>query len=147
MMAPIGTSIRDSVIFCDGDVSSERVHRSVIVATGKVASEKHFTKDNVIVEQARNPLPFLKLFEPADVGIEVTAAEDGVQVKQVRPGSPFAGAGAQAGDRIIAVNGEAVASAEHFRRLLRSRVAANADTAFSVRRRGTELQLRVAFRE
>jgi hypothetical protein len=136
-------NISESVIFCDGDVKTERIRRSVIIATGKVTSNKHLTKDSVIVEKAGNPLPFLKLFESADVGVEVASADNGVQVKQVRPGSPFAKAGVRAEDRITALGETPVGSAEQFRRLLRGKVAARAEATVTVRRGAKDLQFRL----
>jgi hypothetical protein len=137
-------NLGESVSFCDGDVSTERIRHSVIVATGKVTSNKHLTKDSVIVEKARNPLPFLKLFETADVGVEVTAQQGGgVSVKRVREGSPFGRAGVRAGDQITAVGETMVKSPEQFRRLLRAKVAARADALLAVRRGAESLQLRV----
>jgi hypothetical protein len=141
----IGGNISQSVIFCDGDVSSKRINRSVIVATGKVTSEKYLTKDNVIVEKARNPLPFLKLFETTDVGVEVASVDSGVLVKRVRPGSPFAKVGVRTEDRIIALGETAVGSAEQFRRLLRGKVAVRAEATVTVRRGAKDLQFRVPF--
>jgi hypothetical protein len=143
----IGGSISQSVIFCDGDVGSKRINRSVIVATGRVTFDESSSKENVISENARNPLPFLKLFTPADVGIAVAVTGGQVRVKEVRSDSAFAKAGARAGDRILAVKGTAVLSAEQFRRLLRASVAANAETTFQLRRGGKDLQVRVVLRE
>src|SRR5262249_50104905 len=103
--------------------STERIRHSVIVATGKVTSNKHLIKDSVTVEKARNPLPFLKLFETAEVGVEVTAQKGGgVSVKRVREASPFGRAGVRAGDQITAVGETTVKSPEQFRRLLRAKV-------------------------
>jgi hypothetical protein len=140
-------AISQSVIFCDGDVRTKRIRHSVIVATGKVTSNKHLTKDSVIVAKARNPLPFLRLFETADVGVEIAAADRGVQVKRVRPGGPFDKAGVRAGDRITALGETPVASAEQFRRLLRGKVAARAEAAVTVRRGGKDLQFRIPLRD
>ncbi len=146
-MGSPGANISGSVIFCDGDVHTKRINHSVIIATGKVTCEPLLSKDNVIVEKAHNPLPFLRLFETSDVGIEVAAAEGSVQVNQVRPGSPFSLAGVQAGDRIAALSGTAVKSVEPFRQLLRGKVAAQAEAMLTVRRGATTRQLRVSFRD
>lgn len=146
MTATEMTRIEESVVFCDGDVRVERILRSVVVATGKVTSSKFHTKDSVIVEKARNPLPFLKLFETADVGVEVLEAEGSVEVSKVHPGSAFAAGGVRAKDRIVAVHETAVKSAEHFRKLVRRKVAEDADAAITVRRDAKDLKLEVSLR-
>jgi hypothetical protein len=144
----IGSRIFHSVIFCDGDVVATIIEDSVIVATGTVtALDKRFSKNNVIVQKARNPLPFLRVFETADVGVEVAAAEGGVEVNQLHASRAFARAGVRAGDRIAAVGGTAVMSAEHFRRLLRGKVVEKADAALTVRRGAQEVQLCVSLRD
>ncbi len=64
----------------------------------------------------------IKFFDPAKAGIEVLAAKEGVKVKKVHKGKPFARA-LREGDVVTAIGSARVDSPEGFRRVLRAALA------------------------
>lgn len=139
-------SICRSLVFCDGNMIVYTAAESVIVATGKVnVVDENDSFDNVILENARNPLPFLTLFDAALEGIEVQPARDGAQVTKIQDGKPFARAGFRKGDLMVAVGDTKITSADDFRRTLRRLVAEKAKGVYRILRAGKALEIPIDF--
>lgn len=137
------------VNFCDGDIRIDRATECLLVATGEIKIKSR-ASDSVIVENAKNPFPFLKLFDLSTVGIEVGAADKGVLIKKVHEGKAFASGGILKGDVLLAIR-EAkdqpaieVTSPEGFRRQVRRLVAGNRFGFFQIQRAGKVLELVVS---
>lgn len=138
-----GGYIANSMVFCDGDVIAGKIVRSVIVATGSVKSDS--ATSCFIIENARNPLPFLKLFDPSQAGIEVSSTKEGVRVENVHEGKRFAKAGVERGDVLVAVDKTKITSAEQFRKLLRRLVVENREGVFRLQRGHKTLEVVLPF--
>jgi S1-C subfamily serine protease len=78
----------------------------------------------------------LKFYDVKQSGIEVQQAKEGVVVKKVHKGKPFAKAGVQEGDRLLALDGTKIDSLDVFRRLVRRNAMANNDIVLTVERPG-----------
>jgi hypothetical protein len=162
-----------SVIVCDGDVIIKDmpeacVANCIIAARGNVnmASNSHayfsaiFSGGNVnhaplnpsrvrcvIRENEPNALGLVKFFDPAKIGIEVTTAKEGVEVKVVGKGSAFASAGVQPGDILTGISGKQVNSPETFRRHLRTVLANGTPFTITARRSEKTLDFTVTVRD
>jgi hypothetical protein len=153
--------ILNSVVVCDGDFTGREILTSLIVARGEVRCSR-FAHDSRIVtsasvhlagapnadgnqvkEKEATPLGFVKFFDPAQAGIAVSAADAGVRVESATKDKPFARAGLQAGDLVVALDGRDVTSPESFRRLLRTALAEGGEMVLKVRRAGRDLDVRV----
>jgi hypothetical protein len=157
--------LHTSIVICDGDVElTGSVGYSIIIARGKVIRTRgSFThcmvrserslrfpegKTIEIKEGTPDPLAFVKFFELSDVGLIVSDREqreepalDGVRLKDVRKGSPFA-SGLRAGDIVTALDETKVASIEDFRRQLRRKLAQGGPTInFTLQRSKETLKL------
>lgn len=139
-----GGLISKSVLFCDGNVVADHVSFSVIIATGTVKCAR-CTDQNVILEKACNPLPFLKLFDLADYGVEVIKAPEGVRVKKLKEGSLLAKAGLLAEDRILALDQNKLETPEQFRKVLRAKIAAGGQGVVAFQRKGKAMSTSLQF--
>ncbi len=159
--------ISNALIVCDGDVTVlyGALKRSLVIARGTVRCERvienariiscgevkykraEWVVNSKIVEKEAKPLGFVTFFDPAEVGIKVEKADGGARVKEAAQGKRFAAAGLRAGDLITALDGDAVKDAESFRRLLRARLAVDADMVLKVRRGEQTIPLRVPGKE
>ncbi len=166
-------ALEGSIVICDGDFKADGgLENCVVIASGKVtcatmtggvfisAREVEFPhggKDRCVVRTGEtHPLNFIKFFNPAEAGVEVSAdgdggrVPDGVRVKGVAKDKPFAAAGLQAGDVITAVGGEKIDASgkaddqfDSFRRPLRKALAADEPFTLTVRRGDKTLELTV----
>ena len=137
-----------SLVVVRGAVAKEQIgalHNCLIVSASKLEASPD-QKTCVFVEAKSLPREVLHWFEPADVGLEVTAAEGGVRVSKVASDMPPAKAGIQKGDLITAVDGKAVDSEDTFRTLLR-RGSVRVSCLFTIRRGDDRLQRFVEFWE
>lgn len=134
----IRSSICNSLIVCDGDVTVDSINYSIVVATGKV-NVKYRDKNSIVIEDTHEPLGFLKLYDTLQAGIQV--GED-LSVTKVVDGKPFAKF--KEGDQVLSADGKKVASPDEFRRLVRRSVVTDKTVVFKVRRGGKELELTVA---
>jgi hypothetical protein len=156
------------IVVCDGDVCirGKGLYASVIVARGKVTIPTRAVGCVVVAggtivrqpgrtEEFENPvlrekdasgLGVIKFFDPARVGIEVTAARQGVQVKKAHAGKPFATL-LREGDVVQAIGDSKVGSVEAFRKALRAELAEGTKSiTLSLRRDGQVLDVRVPVR-
>jgi hypothetical protein len=120
----------------------------LIISGGKVElPKKDFSRYITVKENEATPLGFVKFFEPAQVGIEVVSARAGLLVKAVAKAKPFARAGVQSGDAVLALAGTKVASPDAFRKLLRRTLAEGEDIRLTVGRGGKTLDLLVPHKD
>jgi hypothetical protein len=141
---PGAGSIHDSIVFCDGSVTTADVARCIIIATGTVTIRGANEGNVVVIQNARDVLG-LKLFNTSQVGIETEESGGRVLVKNLWPDRPFAKAGFRVGDQLTEVNGEKLRTREHFRRLVRHARSVDDSLSISVRRAGRPLKLALAF--
>lgn len=167
--------MKNSILICDGDVDLSdgiEVSHSIIVARGKVT----YNKDKIrlwnclirsghtlrlpdgktidVKDGKSDPLDFVKFFELADVGLATEdlplrdkSAAEGVRLKEVRKGSPFA-AGLRAGDVITAVEDKETPTTEIFRRVLRRKLAEGGPIlTITVRRAGKTLDVSIPVKD
>jgi S1-C subfamily serine protease len=103
------------------DKAKGTVGNSIVVSDGKPAFKLRALNghEGALIDSKSLPKDVLHWFEPADVGLEVSAAKEGVIVSKVASGMLPEKAGIQKGDRITAVDGKKVDSEDTFRVLLR----------------------------
>jgi S1-C subfamily serine protease len=139
-----------SIVFSIGDIVGWRAMDSLLVATGTIKIENRYL-GSVIVDNAKNPLPFLKLYDTSAAGIEVRSADKGVAVAKAHEGKSFAKAGIIKGDVLLSVRATKgapaveITSPEIFRRQVRRLVVHNGQGIFQIQRGGKELEVVVAF--
>jgi hypothetical protein len=119
-----------SLVIVQGDVywsgSGSIGGESLVIITGRLHLGSKYTeiaKTAKVRERQPDLLGFVKFFDPTREGVEVEAAKGGVRVKAVDATKAFAKAGLRVGDVITAVDGQASANPEAFRRQLRSALA------------------------
>jgi S1-C subfamily serine protease len=103
--------------------------------------------NSVIKENQPVPLGLVRFFDPAQAGIRVEAAKEGVRVKDAAVDKPFAQVGLKAGDIILTLGGTAVESPDSFRRLLRRKIAEGGQTVFKLRRGEKVLEIAVPLKD
>ncbi len=156
--------ITDSLIVCDGDLATTLVRNSVVLAAGNVslgcaASDSVIVSggtvregldfpgaratNSLIQEHQRDPLNLVHFFDSTRVGIEVKASRIGLLVETVVAAQPFGRAGVRKGDRVMAVDGTTVASAQAFRRALRRRLGDANPVLLDIRREDKPLRIEV----
>ncbi len=156
--------LHNSVLVCDGDLKLRTISSSLVIVRGDVHCTSSGGVGNSLVimsgrfhlgkyaelaktadlrERQTKFLDFVKFFEPSQAGIAVEAAKSGVRVKTVEASKPFAKAGLQVGDVITAVDKQATADPEIFRRQLRSALAREAFT-LQVTRGDESRQIRIS---
>jgi hypothetical protein len=145
-------TIDNSLIIARGDVIIDKpgeVLDSHIICSGKTSVSKGVgvTLRSKVKENDPNPLGFIKYFDPADIGIKVEKAENGVKVKEAPKDMAFGAAGLRAGDLLVALDGKEVKDPETFRRLLRPRVVQNEEIVFRLRREKETLDIKVQVKE
>jgi hypothetical protein len=145
----VGTSIKHSLLIARGTVHLKRAADGArIISCGEVRCDHpEWVRDTKIVEKEVKPLGFVTFFDPADMGIRVEKADGGARVKEAAKGQRFAKAGVRADDLITGVDGDKVTDAESFRRLLRARLAVDADMVLKVRRAEQAVEVRVPGKE
>jgi S1-C subfamily serine protease len=74
---------------------------------------------NIIREKDTSGLGVIKFFNPARAGVEVTADDEGLNVKKADQGKPF-GAVLREGDVVTTIGTAKVGSVEAFRKVLRA---------------------------
>jgi hypothetical protein len=99
---------------------------------------------NRFVQTDDGPLQMFKMFDASYFGVEMGKGEDGLKVKAVRDGTPFAKAGFEKGDLLVGSDNGPIASAEEFRRFLRRQGAGDTAT-FKVQRGDKVVELKVEF--
>jgi PDZ domain len=137
------SSVGNSVIFADGDITVENPANCLLMATGRVYV-KGKAKDCVIVEKSRQPLGLLKAFDTSQVGIQVKESDGAVVVENVAAGEPFAKAGFRVGDRITTAEKIRLSNPEQFRRPVRRQAMAAEPLNCKIHRPGVgEVEIRV----
>ncbi len=164
-------ALNNAVVVCDGDFTvRETAHRCLVVARGSVVCLEDMIYDCVVFagkdvrtpkksyptisrsqvkENEPAPWGFVKFFDPARAGITVKDVEEGggVRVEAAAPGKPFAQAGLQAGDLVVAVDDTPARSAEAFRRLLRGKFVQGGEMVLKAVRAGKPLEVAVRLQE
>ncbi len=138
-----GFSVMNCILICDGDIELRNVFNCLVIASGTVKIESIYGDDVLSVQKAQEAFGVIKFYDPKQAGIEVGEAQEGVAVKKVLEGKPFAKAGFKEGDAIIAINGTKVRNAEEFRRLVRRQTACSKEMVFKVGRGERTLELTV----
>jgi membrane-associated protease RseP (regulator of RpoE activity) len=142
-------SISYSLVIARGDIhcsnSGAVGSNSLVITSGRLHLGRFAKVDKgaKVLERQATPLGFVKFFDPAREGIEVEAAKDGVRVKVAAEGKAFAKAGLRAGDVITAVDKEATADPEAFRRQLRSALAREEGPTLRILRAGKAVELKI----
>jgi hypothetical protein len=151
-----------SVIFCDGDVTTNVIHDCVIFATGDVhingmmddcvircggkVEKTRQTFNSTISMHEKKLLPLGRLFQTTQAGVEVRcSAAGGLRVNAVVNGKPFAKGGIRPGDEILAIDQNKVSALEWFRRHVRRKYLARTSMTLSVRRQGKVLSIPIQF--
>lgn len=153
-----------SVIVCDGDLKVRTLGGSLVIVRGDIhcrgpvgnslillSGRFHLTSKFETIdtktklrEKRSNFLGgFVKFFDPARAGVEVEPAKGGVRVKAVDGSKAFAKAGLRTGDVITAIDKEATADPEAFRRQLRSALARDQGPTLRVLRGAEVEQIRI----
>jgi hypothetical protein len=131
---------------CFFDVRSVGGHTrsrdNVYVNLKEVAAKR--SERNQFIPTEEGPLRMFKFFDPASMGLAVSAADGWVKVDEVRGGTPFAKAGFAEGDLVLGLGKGPFASPEHFRRFLRRRGAGD-EAVFKVQRGDRVVELKVEF--
>ncbi len=92
-----GGTIYRSIVCCDGDIDVTFAGDSVLIASGSIRVQP---ADCVVIQNAKSPFGFLKRFALGQL-IEVKAANDAIEVTDLKNGSCFAEAGLKKGDQIL----------------------------------------------
>lgn len=137
-------TIMGCLIVCEGDLVAHTVHNSIVITRGTV-KELGTKSNSVIIERAQNPLAFLKLFETAQAGIEVSTDKVGVRVDKVDGEKVFGKAGVKQGDLILEVGETKIASADQFRILVRRALREKTEQLLKIQRAGQILEMKVQF--
>jgi serine protease Do len=77
------------------------------------------------------------------IGLNAVAANGEVRVARVNPASPASAAGLNAGDVIVAVDGDAVKELEQLYKSIWKRASPESEIEFTVRQQGTERKLKL----
>lgn len=85
----------------------------------------------------------VKFFDPSTIGVEAAPSRYGVRVSAAAPDKPFAKAGLEVDDLVVAVDGVPARHPAAFRRLLRKRVVLGGAALVDVRRAGKSRVVRV----
>ncbi len=137
--------IDNSLIVCDGNISCAKgASNCVLIATGKVARQNEF--GCAIIKNAREVPGVLKFYDTRQAGVEVED-KDGLTVKKALDGKPFAKAGFQEGDKVLAIDGAKVDTCQEFRRLIRRNALSDKETVFKLQRADKTLELTVALQD
>ncbi len=124
----------NTLIVCDGNIACAKgVTNCVLIATGKVTMQ--FGHGNVVLQNAREVPGLLQFYDTRQAGVEVEE-KDGITVKKVMDGKPFAKPGFREGDKVLAINGAKVGSYQEFRRLVRRNAMAGKETVFTIEQPG-----------
>lgn len=158
-----------SIVVSDGDViSTEHIRFSIVITRGSVHSRRDIENSLVLAGgtvkfgtnkqnqvgrnvnstiRDRDPklLGWVRFFETAEAGVEVTVDAGGVEVAKLIDGLPPVKAGLKVGDVITAVDGKPAKDPETFRRLLRRGTVMD-QTVFAVKRSGKDVAVTVSFR-
>jgi hypothetical protein len=155
------------VVVCDGDVrASDSLRNCLVIARGDVHCEGAWVTDSRIItsgrfqfkrekdvhrtqikEHDKIPLDFVKFFDPAQVGITVEAADEGVRVKTADVEKSFGSAGLRIGDRVLALDDKKVDSVESFRRVLRAKLAQGEKIVLKIRRDDRTLEIPITCKD
>jgi hypothetical protein len=131
----------ESIVICNGKCEIGDVGKSLIICREKVKLDG-FIGDSVIEQQEEFPLRLFRFFSPAQVGIEVSSVKGKLLVGKLETGKPFAKAGFQVGDEILAIDKAQVRSPEEFRNHLRRQLIQGRATV-SIRRGEKALEIPV----
>jgi hypothetical protein len=135
-------NIRDSVVFCDGNIETDNVYNSFVIASGHVKVNRPVI-ESVVIQKDHDALGFVKPFALEKAGVTVRSVDCGLEVTQVADGKPFARAGLRRGDLVLSVDEEKPNSAEEFRKLVRRNALPFKITALTVLRKGERVTLLV----
>jgi hypothetical protein len=135
-------NIRGSIVFSDGDVETDNIYNSVVIASGSVKVNRT-EAESVVIQNDQHPLAFVKRFTLAKAGLALKSTEEGLEVTQVIDGGPFARAGLRTGDRILAVDRENPKTVEEFRKLVRRNALPFRVISLLISRQGVRLKLLV----
>jgi membrane-associated protease RseP (regulator of RpoE activity) len=136
------------LVLAGGRVRIKGWLRDCVIVSGKdvVAEEspQHAYKNCTIKQHQPDPFGFVRFFDPVQEGITVEGAREGLRVKAVAAGKPFALAGVRPGDMIVAVDGDDTDAPEVFRRQLRRAWVAEEGAALRIIRGGKTEEIWVA---
>ncbi len=135
--------ISNAVVFSDGDVHVGVIDDSVVIATGRVTA-KRIGGSSVVIERDRK---LVDLFNPATAGIEVADSKTEAKVEKVHADKPFAKAGFQKGDLVLAVGDKEIKGYDDFRKAVRRNFVDKTEPVFKVKRGEQTLELKVSFKE
>jgi membrane-associated protease RseP (regulator of RpoE activity) len=136
-------SANNCILVCEGNIELRNVFNCLVIASGTVKTDSIYGNDVLILQKVQEAFGAIKFYDTKQAGIEAGEAQEGVAVKKVLDGKPFAKAGFKEGDGIIAINGTKVRNAEEFRRLVRRQTACSKEMVFKVGRGERTLELTV----
>ncbi len=155
--------VKDSVIFAKGPIRVGAFALNSVIQTGDSLSVDGFARkckiqakavevqadrrESNIEEKEENPLQFLKLFDVGKAGIEVADSKTEVKFEKVHADKPFAKAGVQKGDLVLAVGDKEIKGYDDFRKAVRRNFVDKAEPVFKVKRGEQTLDLKVSFKE
>jgi PDZ domain len=131
-------------VFCDDDIHCESVSGSVVIATGTV-QRAGASAYNIVIEDARKS-SLVKLFSPADIGLDLVFKKGQIRVRNVAAGSRAAKAGLKPGDAIVASKKSDDPLTELMRDV-RRHCATGADIELRVQRRDYDEKITLSFED
>ncbi len=139
-------SLWSSIVFCDGNVDVNLISDSLVLATGNVKGGRN-DEHCVVIQGEPNVRKLLNLFNPAEAGLEVADSKTEVKVEKVHENKPFAKAGFQKGDLVLAVGDKEIKGYGDFRKAVRRNFVDKTEPVFKVKRGEQTLELKVSFKE
>jgi hypothetical protein len=144
-------SILNCLIVARGNMTCPPTTGMVILSCGEIKFPNSTPTDRAVLRSGEAvPFKFIKFFDLAEAGVEVSKCDGGVAVASVAKGKAFADAGLQKDDVVTAVDGEKVTKGggshdevDQFRRSLRKKLAAGEEATLTVRRGDKTLELTV----
>jgi hypothetical protein len=119
-----GCLIKDSIVFCDGDIKCEAIVESIVIATGSVSADRWHKSS--VHQKLGTDQEVVKLFSLSAFGIRALPDETGVRIGTLEKDSPFKRAGLLQEDVILSVNHDSCRSISHFHRVVRAALARRA---------------------
>jgi hypothetical protein len=134
------------VVITDGKLDAVTVRNCVIFARGGInaGADVRWTK---VLRPNENPFASLKLFCPADIGLDVSQVHHELHIAAVKKESPFGRVGLQQWDIITAVNGKPITDYQDLRKLIRRAYAEESSIALTVRRVERVIDVKIAFKK
>jgi hypothetical protein len=143
----VQTGIGGSVVFCTGDVKCLAISNSQVFAGGTI--DVQLGPGQVTDSVVRPKGAFfkeIKCFAVEQMGIQVVAENERVQIRAVKSDSQLARAGVRGGDRLLAINDEPITSVKQLTKNLRTRSVEFLPFQVRIERDGKALDLIVRYR-